>query len=236
MRNEAETAAIRPTEERDLAAIAEILYERYKPCKWWQVINFEVDKKDWIKTTMNAMRNFSQSAHGASFVVEDKGAVVGSACYLNLNKDFEGLPDPGYTPGEKTAELKKIDSSSFKDDDPDPVLVLSSLKGISEFSVHLDYLGKDIAELMIQYIIGEAKKRKMNVALAAAAGEPFSKGRTFSIMPTYSFVYRLYRLLADEVGWHKNLNFKEIHPVRMLLDGTVPATNQMLLELFPATA
>jgi hypothetical protein len=108
---------ISPTEERDLQAIAAILYERYVPCEWWQVINSKVDKEDWINTTMNAMRNFSQSAHGASVVVENKaGVVIGSACYLFLTKDFEGLPDPGKTPGENLVALDTIDSSSFKDE------------------------------------------------------------------------------------------------------------------------
>jgi hypothetical protein len=129
MCDKAETGKIRPTEESDWQAIAEILYERYRPCKWWQVINFEVDKKDWIKTTINAMRNFSQCADGASIVVKDKGVVVGSACYLRLTKDYEGLPDPGDTPGEKTAELDKIDSSGFKDE-----LVAKYGKVLCEFS------------------------------------------------------------------------------------------------------
>ncbi|KAJ9095319.1 hypothetical protein QFC21_005685 [Naganishia friedmannii] len=207
MHKEAELAMIiRSTEERDLQAIADILYERYKPCKWWQVINFEVEKKDWIKTTMNAMRNFSKSVDGASIVVEDKGAVVGSACYLNLTKDFEGLPDRGDTPGEKTAELDKIDDSSFKDE---LVARYGKALWISEFAVHADYVGKDIAERMMQHIVDKAKTAKMNVALAAT---------------------------PDEIGWHTNWEFKAVHPVRMLMDGTVPATNQMLLELFPATA
>ncbi|KAJ9119266.1 hypothetical protein QFC24_005737 [Naganishia onofrii] len=161
MYDKAETVKIRPTEERDLQAIAEILYERYRPCKWWQVINFE---------------------------------------------DYEGLPDLGDTPGEKTAELDKIDSSGFKDE---LVAKYGKVLWISEFAVHLDYAGRGLADLMMQYIVDEAKKAKMNVALAAA---------------------------PDEIDWHKEWNFKEMHPARMLMDDTVLATNQMLLELLPSTA
>ncbi|KAJ9119265.1 hypothetical protein QFC24_005736 [Naganishia onofrii] len=72
-----------------------------------------------------------------------------------------------------------------------------------------DFLGKGAAKFMMRFIIDEAKKQELNVAAA---------------------------VVADEVEWYRAWGFQEVHPVRMLLNGTVPATNQMVLELFPVAA
>lgn len=82
---------------------------------------------------------------------------------------------------------------------------------------------------MMQYIVDEAKKAKMNVALAAAPGESFLQAPnslTWLLM-FFSSVY-LYNRMSDEIDWHKEWNFKEMHPARMLMDDTVPAVSLVI--------
>lgn len=82
---------------------------------------------------------------------------------------------------------------------------------------------------MMQYIVDEAKKAKMNVALAAAPGESFLQAPnslTWLLM-FFSSLY-LYNRMSDEIDWHKEWNFKEMHPARMLMDDTVPAVSLVI--------
>jgi hypothetical protein len=105
---------LRPANEGDFEGIAEVLFQAYKDSPWFKIINADVSKSDWIRTTSQSMKNIARSADGSSLVVEHGGKIVGTACYLHLTNAFPGLPDPGDTPGENEEELEKMGSASFK--------------------------------------------------------------------------------------------------------------------------
>lgn len=84
--------------------------------------------------------------------------------------------------------------------------------------------GKGLGRKLVDALIGEARDRRVNVALAGAPGTPCSIARMRSgpIELTVTTVYS-----SGAVGFYKKLGFQEVTPPRMLADGTITGVSNL---------
>ncbi|KAJ9095320.1 hypothetical protein QFC21_005686 [Naganishia friedmannii] len=160
---------IRTARDHDFEIIAEILYRHYQSYNWWNIVNSQVVETSWLRTTMDALRDDSREGDGgASFIIEEAGVVAGVVSYVELKKRFDPLPESDRMPGANNSEAEKIDNSSFKEE---MVTRYKEVLWLSKLAVHMGYLGKGAAKFGMRFVIDEAKKKELNVAIAAVPGK-----------------------------------------------------------------
>ena len=84
--------------------------------------------------------------------------------------------------------------------------------------------GKGLGRKLVDALIGGARDRRVNVALAGAPGTPCSiaRMRNGSVGLTVTTAYS-----SGAVGFYKKLGFQEVTPPRMLADGTITGVSNL---------